>query len=399
MVKAALITGIFSVLFAAGSSAGTGEPSAYFQNSYPEARALFLKNISHLKAEIPALEHGEYKIPSSRFADLVTDSLYLPPKSGRKERLLILISGIHGIEGFTGSALQNAFLAENFFNQKDEGLGLLLIHALNPYGFKQKRRVSENNVDLNRNFETSSELFKIKNPGYRKMNSLLNPSEPAHSGWGDRLKFYFQCVKALLQYSMDSLRRAILKGQYEIPRGIYFGGQEFEPQKELMENLLLKTAPGYSQVLLVDLHTGYGERGRLHLFADRTPAMDENYLAQLFAGHPLDFAQKKDFYEATGGLVVYAAKLLEAKTRYAGIVFEFGTLDSQKTLGSLDSLYRMVRENQIMQQGARSEEDRQEIAGLFSEMFYPSDSAWRASALDQFRETLSLALKNQKALK
>lgn len=374
------------------------ELSFFYKQTYEDSRSLFLSNISDLKKEIPNLRHHALKIPSTKSQNLMTDILYLPPKSGKKERLLILVSGIHGIEGFVGSALQNLFLKENFFGQRDENLGIFVVHALNPYGFKYERRVSENNIDLNRNFDTSPALFQLKNQGYQNVRDLLNPQEPIGSGFWNRAKFYFQCVKVILQYSMDSLRRAILKGQYQFPDGIYFGGQSFEPQKDLLEKKLLEVTQGFSQVLLVDLHTGYGARGQLHLFADRAPELDADYLSKIFASHNLDYGQKKDFYEATGGLVVYSAKLLKRRTRYAGIVFEFGTLDSQKTLGSLDSLYRIVRENQKHHHGSRSDSDEQEIQRLFYEMFYPRDSQWRESTAQQFRATLSSSLKNQKAL-
>jgi hypothetical protein len=406
LVKIALAFGLFSALHFASSSveasADTEGPKAAltssFKDSYEASRALFLTNIRELQKTNPELEHKTLKIPTKTKEDLTTDALYLPPKSGKKERLLILTSGIHGIEGFVGSALQNLFLEENFWQLRDENLGILIIHSLNPYGFKFFRRVSENNVDLNRNFDTGIDLFKIKNEGYRQVSPLLNPTSPAQSGFIDRMKFYFQCAKAIMQYSMDSLRRAILKGQYEEPQGVFFGGTQFEPQKDLLEKELLAKTLGYGQVLFVDLHTGYGERGRLHLFVDQAPEMDPLYLSKIFAGHHLDFGKKKNFYEATGGLVVYGAKFFKDKTRFAGIVFEFGTLNSQKTLGSLDSLYRMVRENQRIHHGAQSKSEYEEINHQFREMFYPSAPEWREAVVTQFREALRLALKNQKAL-
>lgn len=122
---------------------------------------------------------------------------------------------------------------------------------------------------------------------------------------------------------MDSLRRAILKGQYDTPEGIYFGGKGFEPQKAILEKLLLEKSQGYKQVLLIDLHTGYGERGRLHLFADQDPILDDQYMKQVFAGLPMDYDSKEDFYKATGGIVLYGAQLFKDRARYAGIVFEF----------------------------------------------------------------------------
>jgi hypothetical protein len=406
LVKTALVISIFSVLhFVSSSGEAKTEPegfTVYFKDNYEASRELFLANIRPLQKNNPELEHQVIKIPTKTKEDLEIDTLYLPPKSGKKERLLILTSGIHGIEGFVGSALQNVFITENFWQLRDQNLGILIVHALNPYGFKFARRVSENNVDLNRNFDTSIDLFNLKNEAYRQVNLLLNPSVSAGSGFLDRIKFYVQCVKAILQYSMDGLRRAILKGQYEEPLGVFYGGTQFEPQKDLLEKEFLGKAVGYEQILLVDLHTGYGERGHLHLFSDRTPELDPEYLRKIFTGQELDFGQKKDFYEATGGLIVYAAKLFRNKfkshSRYAGVVFEFGTLNSQKTLGSLDSLYRMVRENQNFHYGAQSQSESEEIHRLFREMFYPSAPEWRKAVILQFRETLTLALKNQKTL-
>ncbi|WP_413288483.1 M14 family metallopeptidase [Bdellovibrio sp. HCB337] len=387
------------MFYLTSSSVQAEELSFFFKDTYEDSRAQFLKNAESLKTQVPNLQLRSLKIPSAKSEELFTDVLYVPPPDADKDRLLILVSGIHGMEGFVGSALQNMFLQKNFFEARNQGFGVLLVHALNPYGFKFHRRVSENNIDLNRNFDINNSLFELKNDGYQSVRDLLNPTDSVGSGTLDRVKFYIQCVVAIAKYSMDSLRRAILKGQYEVPEGIYFGGNKFEPQKDLLEKELLEFSNGYKKILLIDLHTGYGQRGKLHLFADRSPALDASYLEKIFAGQGLDYGQKKNFYEATGGLVVYAAKLFQNKARYAGMVFEFGTLDSQKTLGSLDSLYRMVRENQHTHHGAHSPQDAQQIQHLFSEMFYPQDSQWRIDSAHQFEKALASALQKQKELK
>lgn len=391
---------IFSLLLLVGfmSNAQAESHSEFYKEDYEASREQFLKNVELLKASVPNLKHQAHAIPSKVANELFTDSLYLPPLSGKTDRLLVVLSGTHGVEGYVGSALQNIFIKENFWQKRDENLGILLVHALNPYGFKLNRRVSESNVDLNRNFDVSADLFTLKNEGYHVVASLLNPPTPAGSGWIDRGIFYAKSLLAIARHSMDSLRRAILKGQYDTPKGIYFGGKTFEPQKEMLEKILLETASGFKQILLVDIHTGYGERGRLHLFADQDPALDDKYLSQVFAGLPLDYDNKEDFYKATGGIVVYGAKLFKDRAKYAGIVFEFGTLDSQTTKGSLDSLYRMVRENQMHQHGSQSPDSQEKIKGLFFDMFNPRDPVWQESVAKQFREFLSKALDNQKAL-
>ena len=192
-----------------------------FKSSYEDSRSSFLANVAELKKHNPDLLLHSLQVPTRTKENLQMDVAYIPPASGKKERLLILSSGIHGVEGFVGSALQNQFIKENFWQLRDANLGILIIHAINPYGFKFHRRVSENNIDLNRNFDTSTELFTLKNEGYQQVNSLLNPTTVAKSGLWDRVVFYFDCVKAIIKHSMESLRHAILRGQYELPDGIY----------------------------------------------------------------------------------------------------------------------------------------------------------------------------------
>ena len=71
----------------------------------------------------------------------------------------------------------------------------------------------------------------------------------------------------------------------------------------------------------------------------------------------------------------------------SGITFEYGTMDSQKTMGSIESLRRVVLENQNFHHPA-SPEITQEIKTLYREMFYPTDEAWRASVLQTTSEKI-----------
>lgn len=348
----------------------------YFKDTYEESRQAFL----NLCKTFPEGELASHKISNKENADLTVETFYLPPSSGNKKRLLILTSGIHGIEGFTGSALQCAFLEDQFWNLKDQDMGILIIHGINPYGFKHKRRVTENNIDLNRNFETSRDLFKLKNEGYAKVRGLLDTKKKS-----SRLMFYLKSISSIKKYGKDALRRAIVSGQYEYPEDIFFGGNDFEPQVSLIQKEVIHYGEGYSQVLLVDLHTGYGQRAKLHLFGDRSPFIDQNHMNSVFKNLNVDYGQEKDFYTVTGGFTVFMAKLFHEKAKFAGVCFEMGTVDSHKTLGSLDSLYRMVNEKFNK--------------SLYQELFYPSSPEWRVGVFEQFKNTLSSAIKNWKDLK
>jgi len=205
----------------------------------------------------------------------------------------------------------------------------------------------------------------------------------------DRYQFYLAAGTGILKHSMETLRRSVLSGQYEFPDDLYFGGKDFEPQKEILEKLFLEKSKTAKEVFLIDLHTGYGQRGHLHLFGDSDPEIDKTLLGHFFPLKTIDFGENKDFYKVTGGMVVYVGKLLKQQNKkYAGIVFEFGTLNSQSTMGSLDSIYRMTRENQLVHHGATSEAAATEIKENFHEMFYPSDLKWQQQVLTSGHKTI-----------
>lgn len=328
----------------------------YFKDTFEESREAFL--------ELATKSGGELR--SHQVKDLSFESLYLPPKSGKKEKLLILTSGIHGIEGFTGSALQRYFMANNYFGLKQDNVGILILHGINPHGFKHFRRVTENNVDLNRNFDVSDDLFKNENEGYAKLKEFLNTR-------CTRPNFYLSAVRFIHKFGMENMRKAILKGQYQFSDGIFFGGKSFEPQVPIIRDIVTSRGEGYQKVLLADLHTGYGENGKLHLFGDRSPFIDQHYMDEVFQDLNVEYGQEKDFYVVTGGFTVFLAKLFHQKAKFAGVVFEFGTIDSHKTIGSMDSLYRMVNEDKES----------------FLEMFYPQSPEWRLKIMDQFQKILS----------
>ncbi len=82
--------------------------------------------------------------------DLSTDVAWIGPRDA--ERVLVMISATHGVEGFCGSGAQIDWLNRGEAARLSTGFGALLVHAINPYGFAWLRRVTHENVDLNRNW-------------------------------------------------------------------------------------------------------------------------------------------------------------------------------------------------------------------------------------------------------
>jgi predicted deacylase len=369
-----------------------GSRLAYFPGSYDEARQSFGDLCAGLQSAYTQVQAEPIPVASSTDADLTIDTCTIPaqgPPQGQGRKLLVISSGVHGIEGFVGSAMQELFVRELLPNLDLSNMTVLLIHAVNPWGYRYKRRVSEDNVDLNRNFDTTTDLFATENEGYDELYDFLNPKGPVNlSSLGN----IFSPAKMLLlvaQYGKSTLRQAILQGQYKHADGLYFGGKAFEPQRTDLEALLLQRAAGHDAVFVVDLHTGYGERGKLHLFGS-TPESQKikDAMAVIFDGFDVDTGEDSDdFYTVYGDFSVYVSKLLSEKT-CVPMTFEYGTLDSQTTLGSMRSLSRMRLENQGYHYGYDAEKDRSEVEERFREMYNPYDEKYREGIMRQTAEML-----------
>jgi len=359
--------------------------SNYFSQGYIEARSKFRSAIESLKNS----ESKTYPIANKLDQDLTVDIAYFPALKDPKS-LLILMSGVHGVEAYAGSAIQLQFLDKMMNTMNNENLGILLIHSLNPYGFMNNRRVDENNIDLNRNFAITDNHFKQKNEDYLKLSKLLNPQNKVSSSFKDKIIFYGTTALKILKSSVKSLRAATLKGQFDVVKGIFFGGKKPQSQSEILKDIISHfSLTEYEKILTVDLHTGYGERGKLHHFGFSSKNIEnQNFLNYLFKELPIDLGSDDEFYEVTGDSTVFIESLFSISSTHAGITFEFGTLDSQKSLGAIESLRRVILENQGYHHGYKNKKSKKVVKSLFVDMFNPDDDNWRNSVLEQANKSL-----------
>jgi len=83
----------------------------YFQESYDECRQAFLSEAAKVVSINEKARIFAVRVPSEIDQDLYIDLLYLPPLKDTS-KLLVISSAVHGVEGFTGSAVQQMFLNE-----------------------------------------------------------------------------------------------------------------------------------------------------------------------------------------------------------------------------------------------------------------------------------------------
>jgi hypothetical protein len=298
------------------------------------------------------------------------------------------------MEGFTGSAVQQYFMTKVLDGEVLQNMGVLLIHAINPYGFKYQRRVSENNVDMNRNFHSSKDLFTRKNEGYASIYHFLNPQGKVRTGYFRNSLFFLKSSYLITKYSMRALRQATVQGQYEFSNGIFYGGNDFEPQKEWLERLIAEKTNDYDLVFVIDIHTGLGERGKLHYLPGYVQELNsKNLLDTMFREHTLEWPNTgKEFYLATGFFRQYVGSLISADKKYIRIAFEYGTLNSQSIIGSIGSLHNMILENQGFHHGYENSKTENLVKHRFREMFFPSSKIWRFQIMKQTSEILPVLI-------
>jgi len=365
---------------------------AYFVDDYAGARAAFLADGDTLAQRFANAERFAIPVGSRQGTpELFVDGLYVPAQQSPK-RLLILSSAVHGVEGPTGSAVTRLFMQEFMNDALLADTGVLLLHALNPWGFAEQRRFTENNVDLNRNAATTEALYQTQNAGYPVVDPLINPGGPADLGaWQHRL-FLLRSVAQIARHGMPVLRQAVLQGQYEVPRGIYYGGKALEPQLAALAPRLATILEQYPLSMGIDLHTGYGARGQLHVFLNppENPRVREG-LEAVFAGQNIDWGSGADFYTVTGDVAGWIGALRKSGAHLPA-VFEYGTMDSQATLGAVKSLHITVLENQGAQHGYASATDEARIKHDYREMFNPSSAAWRTKVIHDSRAMLGQVL-------
>lgn len=368
----------------------------YFQNSYTECRTEFLSSANDIKNRFKDVEIFNIQVKSKIDTELTIDFCYIPAQK-EKNKLLIISSGVHGIEGFVGSAVQRMFMAEFLKGEVLNDIGILLIHGMNPYGFKYLRRVTENNVDLNRNCAINKNLFSTKNPGYAEFHEMINPKEKVNMASLRNRLFFIAAIKKIVSVSMKASRQAILQGQYEFEKGIFFGGNDFESQIYDIKSTLREKIENYHTVFNIDLHTGYGERGKLYLFFP-TKIEDpkiKSILESLFSGRTIDWGNTDDFYTVTGDFSQFIGKL-SPEALFFFMVFEYGTMNSQKTMGAIKSLHNMVVENQGFYYGYEDTEDEKKVKKKFIEMYYPSSNAWRSEIMKKTRELIDVVIQRYK---
>ncbi len=114
--------------------------SIHFPTTYQESRSYFREQLKKIIKIWPNAALDKHFI--SETEDLSIDWITAEPIK-KKEKLVLITTGLHGVEGFVGSAMLDLFIKEYADKLDPESTGLKLVHALNPWGMANLRRVTQ----------------------------------------------------------------------------------------------------------------------------------------------------------------------------------------------------------------------------------------------------------------
>ena len=267
--------GLFVVaLLLGGLALADDDARQYFPSDYDQSRASF----RHACVNTPGCVADSFALtyPAPSGQDLTIDTAYIATGEGssdspRNQRLVILQSGIHGPEAFGGAAVQRLVFEKHLSRLRQAGFDLLMIHAVNPWGFKNLRRVDGNNVDLNRNFSPGAPTLPYShvNGDYPGLRYLAERQSPVGSVWWQSFLLDIRTFLAYAGHGFDPayIGNGLHAGQYAAPEGFEFGGSRPAQQTRFWNERIKPIMARYTgEILFLDLHTGLGPANTLTVF-------------------------------------------------------------------------------------------------------------------------------------
>jgi len=348
----------------------------FFSRTYPEARAKFQGFAGKAQARLKT-----YDLPFARGTAgeaLAMDVAWLGSDTPRAA--VIVTSGTHGVEGYAGSGFQCAFLARRAAALLGHDVAIILVHAINPFGFSHVRRVNEHNIDLNRNFIDFSRL--PASPGYERLHAALVPG--AWSGEvRDRADRYIGDAWATL--GERGFQQAVCLGQYTHADGLFYGGSAPSWSNVAWRSYLADLPASIEILAHVDVHTGLGPYGYGEIIYSLPMGGPAHALASQWYGDlDLRTAGSADSSATPiGGTMNHAVIEADLVAETTSVSLEFGTVEFQRMFNALRA------DNWLRARASAGSAQIAEIREELLNCFYPDDTAWQDAVVARCDQVLT----------
>ncbi len=336
----------------------------FFSESFAEATDKFINN---------SKKFGELKIYSNPKTTYDVPVLTI----GNGANKIVINTGIHGLEGFSGSSALNMFLSLNSgFLKENKNFQIVLIHCINGFGMDHRTRENANNVDLNRNFR-NWDIPPKQNELYKIAHKLLI-SKPGKEK-------YHAIVKFRHDHKSDGVWSAISRGQYEFPDGIFYGGAGPEPEYFIVQNIYDDLMRDAKSLLSIGLHTGLGDYKLPTLLVSHpTGHTNTVFFQKTFEPALIIEPDEKNTVNSanlSGDLVDWLeVKYQDKKIPIMTADIEIGTGTNRGLSPILKRMDQGDARYEIKHFGCISDKTKNNL----SEDWYPRDSKWRRYALSVY---------------
>ncbi len=301
---------------------------------------------------------------------------------------LVIVSGTHGVEGFAGSAIQVGLLRERILSGSCKGVGILLIHALNPYGMAHGRRFNEDNIDLNRNFRSEDEPPR-ENPYYGDLASAIAPKSVSLK---TEIGSWLRILLFAIRHGKTAAQATLSQGQYVDAEGLFFGGKSESWSAATLRSITERYLADADRVVVVDVHTGLGAFGDYEIILH--DSVDSEFYrwaidiwgetrvkSTLSSGNGRGRSASAHI---TGTIKLGFTQLPNVRTLAVGL--EFGTLPPMRVFKALRA------ENVLHHHGNASDSHVAAIKESLLRAFYPDSPEWKASIWNRGRDVIESAL-------
>ena len=352
---------------------------AAFSGTYAEARGKF---VAAARTRVPDVEANTH--PTARGAEneaLAIDAALVGEIASAS--LLVVTSGMHGVEGFAGSGCQVALLQDDVVANAiaHAKIAVLFVHAANPFGFSHLRRVNEDNVDVNRNFR-DFDSTAAPNAEYAAIHALVVPDR-----WPPPPEITQAIGNYLARHGMRRLQAALTRGQAEFADGLVYAGRKPAWSNLVLRELLARHGRERARLGWIDLHTGLGPWGhgeRIYNGPDEAAA-----IARARHWYGDDVTTMYDDTSSSSlltGASFHAAIESCPGVEFTGITLEFGTKPQQDVFNALRA------EQWLANHPDTDVATRQAIKQQMRDAFFDERDVWKAMVYAQARATVLQAI-------
>ena len=247
---------------------------------------------------------------------------------------------------------------------------VLLVHLINPWGCAWRRRQTEENIDLNRNFLSFEDEDLPANPRYRDVHPLImtGTGQP----WRERYD--------------ATLAAALFAGQYDHQDGVGFGGTAPCWSHRTLRRILAERAIRAERVSVIDIHTGLGPFGYGAILSTEPGTSAVFRRARAWYG-PAVTSLVDDptaAYLPRGDLLQWVASTLPGEV--TAIALEVGTYE-------IDALLRLqVEDCRIEKFGSSRSDEGRSVRQALTDFFFPSFPDWWQSAAFRCQQLIEQSL-------